>query len=224
MLLSELLTMLITCCLSMNTIQGDEICYNHLGCFYNTKSGKIRPLPWSPEKINTRFLLHTRDNPEMYQEIFSGNMTSVRRSAFRIRQKTVFIVHGLADTAEDNWVSQMIREILRVEDVNCVGVDWRDGAAHLHLYAQASSNIQVVGGEIAFLVTRLQEELDYPPSHVHLIGHSLGAHAAGEAGKRCRGIDTEKSLHLDSSDAELVDIIHTDADPVFGEILYSPRF
>lgn len=33
-----------------------------------------------------------------------------------------------------------------------------------------------------------QEKYNYSPDKVHIIGHSLGAHAAGEAGKRRPGI------------------------------------
>ncbi|XP_077311558.1 pancreatic lipase-related protein 2-like [Lithobates pipiens] len=242
MFLSKIITILVMYSLSSETVKGTENCYDNLGCFYDdipwsgTPQRKVIPLPWSPEKINTRFFLHTRDNPQLYQEISSRDIMSIKNSVFRAGRKTIFIVHGMTDKAEDNWVSQMILEILQAEDVNCVGVDWRNGSANLQMYAQASSNVQVVGAEISYLVTRLQEELEYPPSKVHLIGHSLGAHVAGEAGKRCRGIgritgldparpffeDTDKVVHLDASDAEFVDIIHTDTEPFLGLGMMKP--
>merc|ERR1719423_250220 len=59
----------------------------------------------------------------------------------------------------------------------------------------------------------------------HLIGFSLGAHVSGHAGKRIKlkrisGLDPAgplfenfpSSVRLDSSDAEFVDVIHTNAD------------
>lgn len=52
---------------------GKEVCYGHLGCFSNEKpwAGMIqRPskvLPWSPEDIDTKFLLFTNENPNNYQ-------------------------------------------------------------------------------------------------------------------------------------------------------------
>lgn len=41
---------------------------------------------------------------------------------------------------------------------------------------------------IFFILLFSQEEYRYSPADVHIIGHSLGAHVAGEAGKRRPGI------------------------------------
>lgn len=65
---------------------------------------------------------------------------------------------------------------------------------------------------------------------VHLIGHSLGAHTAGYAGEklegrigRISGLDPAEPyfqgmpnhLRLDWTDAQLVDVIHTDGKSIF---------
>jgi pimeloyl-ACP methyl ester carboxylesterase len=67
-------------------------------------------------------------------------------------------------------------------------------------------------------------------SEVHLIGHSLGAHTAGYAGEklngnigRITGLDPAEPyfqgmpshLRLDYTDAQLVDVIHTDGKSIF---------
>lgn len=44
--------------------------------------------------------------------------------------------------------------MLKVEDVNCICVDWHGGS--LGLYTQASNNIRVVGAEVAFFTKILQ--------------------------------------------------------------------
>ena len=49
-------------------------------------------------------------------------------------------------------------------------------------------NIRVVGREVANMIKLLYKQAELDPSMVHLIGHSLGAHAAGYAGKYIRGI------------------------------------
>lgn len=54
-------------------ISGEEVCYEKLGCFSNdapwsgTIDRPLKALPWSPSKINTRFLLYTNENPNNYQ-------------------------------------------------------------------------------------------------------------------------------------------------------------
>lgn len=67
------------------------------------------------------------------------------------------------------------------------------------------------------------------PKDVHIIGHSLGAHTAGYAGERIdklgriTGLDPAEpyfqgmpeQIRLDPSDADLVDVIHTDGSSIF---------
>ena len=63
------------CVCVCNTAQYEpsEVCFENLGCFSDAIpwAGTVeRPdprLPWSPEKIGTRFLLFTQENPQHYQ-------------------------------------------------------------------------------------------------------------------------------------------------------------
>lgn len=80
-----------------------------------------------------------------------------------------------------------------------------------------------------------QKFADVPVSSVHLIGHSLGAHMSGHTGtylKKIYGLtlpritgldpaepyfnDTHPVTRLDTTDADFVDIIHTDDSPILG--------
>ncbi len=74
----------------------------------------------------------------------------------------------------------------------------------------------------------LQDNHGLNPKDVHIIGHSLGAHTAGYAGEhinklgRITGLDPAEPyfqgmgehVRLDTSDADLVDVIHTDASSI----------
>ncbi|NWZ11846.1 LIPR3 protein, partial [Agelaius phoeniceus] len=109
------------------------------------------------------------------------------------------------------------------ENINCIAVDWKEGAKGT--YVSAVNNIRVLGAEVAYFITALQKMFGYSPYEIHLIGHSLGAHTAGEAGRRIRGIrritgldpagpyfeGTPPEVRLDPTDANFVDVIHSNA-------------
>ncbi|XP_004448089.1 pancreatic triacylglycerol lipase [Dasypus novemcinctus] len=218
--------------LLLGAVAGREICFPRLGCFSDESpwTGIVqRPLkifPWAPEDVNTRFLLYTNENPNNFQRLIADKAT-IEGSNFKTDRKTRFIIHGFIDKGEENWLSNMCKNFFQVENVNCICVDWKDGGRTE--YTQASQNTRIVGAEIAYLVQVLQSAFGYSPSDVHIIGHSLGAHAAGEAGRRFNGTigritgldpaepcfeGTPELVRLDPSDAMFVDVIHTDAAPV----------
>jgi hypothetical protein len=109
-------------------------------------------------------------------------------------------------------------ELLKIENVNVIIVDWQGGAA-LPNYLAAQANARTVGTKIGdFLTNNLINT-----NLIHCIGHSLGAHACGFAGKRIilariTGLDpagpgfkgSTKEYRLDQDDARFVDVINTD--------------
>ncbi|XP_055447697.1 pancreatic triacylglycerol lipase [Psammomys obesus] len=211
---------------------GKEVCYDRLGCFSDdapwsgTTNRPLKGLPWSPKQINTRFLLYTNENPKNYQQI-TADASSIRRSNFNTNRKTRIIIHGFTDTGEGSWLANICTNMFKVEKVNCICVDWKGGSRTT--YSQACQNVRVVGAEVAYLANTLKSQLGYSLNNVHLIGHSLGSHIAGEAGKRTfgaigriTGLDpaepyfqgTPEEVRLDPSDAQFVDAIHTDAAPM----------
>nr|XP_020843814.1 pancreatic triacylglycerol lipase-like isoform X2 [Phascolarctos cinereus] len=226
-----------TISLLLGTVAGNEVCYARVGCFTDEKpwGGTLqRPfkvLPWSPEDVNVRFLLYTNESPNNYEEILPDNLVSVTSSNFNKNRKTRFVVHGFTDSGEGDWETSICTNLLQVEEVNCICVDWQKGASTT--YSQASQNVQVVGAEIAYFVDYLKTELGYSPSNVHIIGHSLGSHIGGEAGKRSNGLigritgldpaepcfqETPEEVRLDPSDALFVDVIHTDTAPIIPNL------
>ncbi|XP_004612009.2 inactive pancreatic lipase-related protein 1 [Sorex araneus] len=216
----------------LGAAHGKEICYDSLGCFSDSEpwaGTAIRPLkvlPWSPEKIGTRFLLYTNENPNNFQIIQASDPSTINASNFQTDRKTRFIIHGFIDKGDESWLSNMCRNMFQVEQVNCICVDWKKGSQTT--YTQAANNIRVVGAQVAQMISMLSTDYNYSPSKVHIIGHSLGAHAAGEAGSRIPGLGritgldpveasfegTAEEVRLDPSDADFVDVIHTDAAPL----------
>lgn len=120
----------------------------------------------------------------------------------------------------------MKTELLKLGDFNVILVDWGDGSGLP--YTQATANTRVVGAEIAKLIKTLQTNTFARAEDMHLIGHSLGAHICGYAGERVRnlgrisGLDpadpyfqyTDPVVRLDPSDAQFVDVLHTDGESI----------
>lgn len=114
-------------------------------------------------------------------------------------------------------------------------VDWAKGAGAT--YGTAVSNTELVGRQLG-LVLLDAVHMGVDPNDIHLIGFSLGAHVAGCASEimkkhnrllgRITGLDPaspffrhhlfrEKSRKLDSTDAKLVDVIHSDGSVDFAD-------
>uniref|UniRef100_UPI00358F8262 pancreatic lipase-related protein 2-like n=1 Tax=Myxine glutinosa TaxID=7769 RepID=UPI00358F8262 len=222
-------------------LHADEVCYEYLGCFsddYPYSGSEQRPiakLPWPPEKINTRFLLFTRQNPSNWQQIEARHPATINSSNFEETRQTAFIVHGFIDKGDDPWLEDICREMLSVDDVNCICVDWVGGSRTF--YSQAVNNLRVAAAEGAFLISVMQDMYGYTADQIYLVGHSLGAHIAGEIGKRIPGIkritgmdpagpffqNCDPLVRLDPSDAVFVDAIHTDAAPMIPNIAFGMK-
>uniref|UniRef100_A0AC11CLV0 Pancreatic lipase related protein 3 n=1 Tax=Ovis aries TaxID=9940 RepID=A0AC11CLV0_SHEEP len=219
--------------LSGASAAGEEVCYERVGCFKDglpwtgTFSRQFAGLPWSPEKINTRFLLYTRQNPKVHQEVSAVNYLTIQASHFATDKITRINIPGWK--SDGKWQQVMCNVLLKVEDVNCINLDWINGSLQ---YIPAVNNLRVVGAEVAYFIDVLVKKFGYSASKVHLIGHSLGAHLAGEAGSRTPGLgritgldpagpyfhDTPNEVRLDPSDANFVDVIHTNAVRLFFEL------
>jgi pancreatic triacylglycerol lipase len=185
----------------------------------------LRPInlfPLARNVINTRFILYTRSNPNEGTFLRVEDESTIEESHFDPNKSTKFIVHGFIDTPLSNWVRDMKDELIKAGDMNVIVVDWAGGS--LPLYTQATANTRLVGMEIAHLIKFLMKKYDIDASDIHIIGHSLGAHTAGYAGSmipklgRITGLDPAEPffqgmpshVRLDPTDAEFVDVIHTD--------------
>nr|AAA30885.1 lipase precursor [Canis lupus familiaris] len=216
----------------LGAAKAKEVCYEQIGCFSDAEpwaGTAIRPLkvlPWSPERIGTRFLLYTNKNPNNFQTLLPSDPSTIEASNFQTDKKTRFTIHGFINKGEENWLLDMCKNMFKVEEVNCICVDWKKGSQTS--YTQAANNVRVVGAQVAQMLSMLSANYSYSPSQVQLIGHSLGAHVAGEAGSRTPGLGritgldpveasfqgTPEEVRLDPTDADFVDVIHTDAAPL----------
>ncbi|XP_062609266.1 pancreatic triacylglycerol lipase-like isoform X2 [Saccostrea cucullata] len=154
---------------------------------------------------------------------------------FDMSKDTFIIVHGFFSSRKESWVSQMSQTILSKMDANVILVDWSDGANYLEYYELAAVNTEVVGVILTLLIRKLEHYHRAKMSYIHIIGHSLGAHVAGFAGKahkdirydRITGLDPAGEFfenagapaRLDKTDAKFVDVIHTSGGSLIASFL-----
>ncbi|CAL4072857.1 unnamed protein product, partial [Meganyctiphanes norvegica] len=185
---------------------------------------------------DVRYLLWTRENSGdwAYYHLHHRDEASLHDSPFQADRPTYFIVHGFQSDGLLDWILEAKTDILEQYDGNIFSVDWAK-LCPLPFYIQAVENVYKVGHLTADFIDWLHEETGLAPSQVEVVGHSLGAHVSGITGKSLRsgklaritGMDPAGPLFhnqtgdyiLQPSDADFVDIIHTNAGYVdFGEI------
>lgn len=122
-------------------------------------------------------------------------------SVYKPKYKNVFIVHGWLNSVKyDLWLNQtkeMIFESHRGR-INLFIVDWSSLASNRYYYTSASST-KIIGRQLAEFIKFLKNHFLINMDHVHIIGHSLGAHIAGFTGKSLQesGIKIGKITALD---------------------------
>ncbi|XP_071536367.1 pancreatic triacylglycerol lipase-like isoform X2 [Panulirus ornatus] len=210
-------------------------CYGVYGCFSIDQPflSLARPLnvyPLPLDVIMPDLCLYTRANPRRCQRLRVGDLRGVQGSGFRAGRRVKVLTHGYLEHGDKRWLKKMVQEFLQYDDLNVVVLDWLSASGPP--YTQAVANIRLLGAILGHFLLDLKETVGVLPSHVHVVGHSLGAHLAGYTGHylrargealgRITGLDpaepyfegTDAVVRLDATDATFVDVIHTDAGPI----------
>ncbi|XP_037903383.1 pancreatic triacylglycerol lipase-like [Hermetia illucens] len=127
------------------------------------------------------FILFTKDNPKVGQYVTSGDADSLKNSNFNPKNPTRFLTHGWngnKNAQENAWIRD---KYLARGEYNIFVVDWEGGAKAGYL--AASKNTKDAGEQLANFVDFLNEETGMSFNTLYLIGHSLGSHVVGYAGK-----------------------------------------
>ncbi|KAK3925082.1 Pancreatic triacylglycerol lipase [Frankliniella fusca] len=134
------------------------------------------------------------------------------------------IIHGFTNTIESPAIQVLKNAFLKTGKYNIIGVDWGKLCAGIN-YLGARFNVNGAGAQVGEFLDKLIGLELTTPAQLHILGHSLGAHVAGIAGKsvtrgvvkRITGMDPAGPLFqltgpngiVFHTDAELVDIYHT---------------
>lgn len=148
---------------------------------------------------------------------------------FDVNRKTVLYIHGYIESSTSPTVRKIIDAYRKRATYNILILDWSTLADGL--YPTAVRKSSELGPAIAEIFIDLFDK-GLPHAKLHIVGHSLGAHLAGQIGRtineksdgfitleRITGLDPAFPQYypaiggakaISEKDAVLVDIIHTD--------------
>ncbi|KAF4517961.1 hypothetical protein B566_EDAN005328 [Ephemera danica] len=178
---------------------------------------------------NVQFNLFTSVNPEDPELVDAvPGYSNITASTFNPANPTKIIVHGYNSGSKIDLLVDIKDAYVAARDYNVFMVEWGE-LSSAPCYPTAAHNARYVGRCIGELVRAVMNasSSDVIPSDLHIIGFSLGAQVAGFVADflkpltipRITGLDPALPLFLtsnprrklDPSDAEFVDVLHTNA-------------
>lgn len=198
-----------------------NVYYNYFD-FINKTIADYGFKPINPSLVS--FRLWTRNQTMQYVPLTFGQLANV--TYFRRNKPFKIVTHGYLNCADHPWMTRMKSAYLQKDDCNIIQLNWAKGS--ILPYPTSAGYSKDLGGYIAKLMKELNETMGVPYYNMHCIGHSLGAHICGFAGKyinsinytisRITGLDPAGPLftkasqdqRLNRTDAAFVDVIHTD--------------
>lgn len=189
---------------------------------FSVREGRLNSSHFDAAKY-VRFRFYTSSSRNQSAELgFDQIHTLPYDYGFNVLLPTMVLIHGWLGSSESEVIEPLPQELLEHTNMNVLAVDWEKGASTL-LYPVARYRVPKVGKLVAAVIDRF---LDFgqTPEQIGIIGHSLGAHIAGIAGKNTRrkiacivGLDPASPLfrlkkpskRLSDTDAQYVEVIHT---------------
>ncbi|XP_059609172.1 pancreatic triacylglycerol lipase [Phlebotomus argentipes] len=138
------------------------------------------------------------------------------------------VIHGWMGNKNHITIDPVKNAYRALSCCNIVTVNWEEGARQS--YDVSRYMVDIVGKRVGELLQNFVEKMNVLPGNIHILGHSLGAHIAGNIGKHFNGtigrisaLDPAGPLFRRNStdactrnDAQFVDAIHTDVG-ILGE-------
>lgn len=225
------------CLCLCSSISASALPYNNILWYPNPNSEDGSQIPvfmnakfdWkAPDPANIRFLLFTKHNPDVGQELIVDDVESLVNSSFIRGAPLKTLAHGFASGINTGYPWNVRGAYLDWnEDMNLILVDWSK-LAQAPDYPSAGKNTKMVGEKSAALLAFLYAQGVFELKDLHIQGISLGAHVAGITGSTFTALtgkkaprisgydpampgfsDTEDENRIDPLDADFVDVVHT---------------
>ncbi|KAH8363334.1 hypothetical protein KR084_008454, partial [Drosophila pseudotakahashii] len=127
------------------------------------------------------FYLYTKNNPTEDKEI-RAEASSIEDSHFDKNHGTRFVIHGWGGRYTDSMNVRITKAWLSKGNYNVIVVNW-DRAQSVD-YVSSVRAVPGAGTKVGEMIEYLHEHHGMSLESLDVIGHSLGAHVAGYAGKQ----------------------------------------
>lgn len=159
-------------------------------------------------------------------------------------EQLVIYVHGFTDDPNQGSFAAISRGFIDRGQYSVLALD---GSSLINwLYLRATTYVRFIGEKLGSILADLVKA-GLPASHIHIIGHSLGAHISGFTGKQFTNLTGQKvgrisgldpagpcfaqldiSLKLNATDGAFIDVIHTNGGvaglkEAVGQVDYYPN-
>ncbi|CAG2116109.1 unnamed protein product, partial [Medioppia subpectinata] len=186
-----------------------DYCFGRYAKGFDGFINKAGLLPLAPNQMDVNFMLFTCKNRNVNSNLTYLSTSDEWKAAGYDPNKF-----------KDLWLEHSC--------VNVIAVDWHK-PANAKDYVHSAANTMTVGHMIGCVINRLTTELGANAQNFHLLGHSLGGHVVGFAGKFVKNpqighitVDDPAGpaysgeppqYRLDRTDATYVQAIHTNTPP-----------
>ena len=195
-------------------------------CFNNNYPFNEQPLPKCIDKTKIKFRLFRSDSDDT-EVLLLDHLKPVPKQLVP-EDETILIIHGYMSKATSEWIVNLTRALFDAQpQSNIIVVDWQYYARD-NVYAQAAANTRSVAAFTSQFIDQLVRKNAVDYTRLWCIGHSLGAHLCGHIGiktldriHRITGLDpaglcfeckSSVKIGLNKDCADVVEVIHTDAD------------
>uniref|UniRef100_A0A0A9XC10 Lipase member H n=2 Tax=Lygus hesperus TaxID=30085 RepID=A0A0A9XC10_LYGHE len=131
---------------------------------------------------SVRFYVSSRSNNYKTVQVWTGDWRSLSFAGLDRDERIVVLVHGFSNN-HSSPAMETLKEGIRGRSISYIGVDWSDIAITVN-YPFVASKVRAIGYCLADFLYFLISETAIRLNNLHLVGHSLGAHVSGFAGKR----------------------------------------
>ncbi|WP_271253620.1 hypothetical protein [Pseudanabaena sp. Chao 1811] len=134
------------------------------------------------------------DTINIVKPMETNSISSWENREIKKDAKTYIVIHGFQSGANEQWVKDIESGLAKKDpSANILALDWLNGGNFMKkLVNKEYTNAADMTAEAGKYLAQYLKDKGLDPSNITLIGHSLGAHVAGIAGKEYQNLTKTK--------------------------------